>query len=89
MVINFEKKLKRKSGFVVIFGGRGALSVCVNADRTVNWHPLFFTNELHLKNYYICEKTCRGKVVFSYLGGGGVSVCVNTDRTVQLAPHLF
>ena len=58
-----------------------------------NWHPLFFTNDLHLENYSVfVRKTSRGKVVFFVLlifFQGGVSVCVNTDRTVQLAPPLF
>ena len=48
-----EKNIKRRSGFLLFFRGRG-VSVCVNADRTVQLAPLFFfTNESHLKNYYV------------------------------------
>ena len=42
------------------------MSVCVNADRMGNWHPVsfffFLTNESHLENFLcICEKSQEEK----------------------------
>ena len=32
-----------------------------------NWHPLFFTNELHLKiTIHVCEKNVRRKMFFFF-----------------------
>ena len=59
LILSMIKDYSKNKGKVVIllFWG-GGLSVCVNADRTGQLAPLFFTNESHLFfNYYITNES--------------------------------